>query len=271
MLGWFTHHGRRLPWRDTQDPYLILVSEMMLQQTQVSRVLPYYARFTDAFPSCRALAESSTADVLRLWQGLGYNRRAIYLHRAIQTIAREYHGQFPTALSEIEKLPGVGKYTARAVACFAFDAQVAVVETNVRRAICGFALEHDFVLRPPDVDVIATAVLPVGRAWQWNQALMDFGALAVRRTANDTQNDRQTSATRKPATKFEDTDRYWRGRIIASLCDNAKPVSVGQLLSELPSEADQYRVRDLAIRMRHEGLIDFNEEADQLALRGLCG
>jgi len=128
LLGWFRANGRDLPWRRTRDPYAILVSEVMLQQTQVERVVPRYLRWLERWPSPRALAAAPLADVIREWQGLGYNRRAVSLHRAAQHVAAQ---DWPDDLTE---LPGVGAYTAAAVANFAFGEPVLPVDTNVRRA-----------------------------------------------------------------------------------------------------------------------------------------
>jgi A/G-specific adenine glycosylase len=127
LLEWFEHQGADFPWRRTRDPYAILVSEVMLQQTQAGRVVPRYVEWLERWPTIEALSRASTADVLRAWQGLGYNRRAVSLHRAARQVAAD---GWPEDLTE---LPGVGRYTADAVACFAFDGEVLPVDTNVRR------------------------------------------------------------------------------------------------------------------------------------------
>jgi A/G-specific adenine glycosylase len=129
LLAWFDEHGRDLPWRKTRDPYAILVSEVMLQQTQVARVVPRYLRWLDRWPSIEALADATPADAIREWQGLGYNRRALNLHRAARRVAAD---GWPDDLTE---LPGVGRYTADAVARFAFDRPVLPVDVNVRRVL----------------------------------------------------------------------------------------------------------------------------------------
>jgi A/G-specific adenine glycosylase len=161
LLEWFAAHGRDLPWRHTRDPYAILVSEVMLQQTQVARVLERYPAWLERWPTPAALAAAPAADVLRAWSGLGYNRRALSLHQAARRVVEL--GEFPSGIDELERLPGIGPYTARAIACFAFGAQVTAPDTNVRRV-----LERS--LRSADVPP------PQGRAWEWNQALFDLGA-----------------------------------------------------------------------------------------------
>jgi A/G-specific adenine glycosylase len=161
LLAWFSRNRRRLPWRETRDPYAILVSEIMLQQTQVSRVIERWTAWIERWPTVEALAAASTADVVRAWSGLGYNRRAINLQRAARVVAEA--GAFPRTLAGLRALPGVGPYTAGAIACFAFDAQVTTVDVNVRRVLTR-ALEVENAPPPP------------GRAWEWNQALFDLGA-----------------------------------------------------------------------------------------------
>ena len=161
LLAWFAEHGRDLPWRRTRDPYAILVSEVMLQQTQVARVLERYPAWLERWPTPASLASAPAADVLRAWSGLGYNRRALNLQNAARHVVEL--GEFPREIAELERQPGVGPYTARAIACFAFGAQVTALDTNVRRV-----LERS--LGTSDVQP------PAGRAWEWNQALFDLGA-----------------------------------------------------------------------------------------------
>jgi A/G-specific adenine glycosylase len=161
LLAWFSQNRRDLPWRETNDPYAILVSEVMLQQTQVARVVERWTAWLERWPTVEALAEASTADVVRAWSGLGYNRRAINLQRTARAVAEA--GAFPHTVPELLLLPGIGPYTASAIACFAFDAQLTTVDVNVRRVL-GRALG--------EVDAPA----PAERAWEWNQALFDLGA-----------------------------------------------------------------------------------------------
>lgn len=180
VLAWFAQHGRDLPWRNTRDPYHILVSEVMLQQTQVDRVLPKYHAFLAAFPILDALAAAPTADVIRQWAGLGYNRRAVNLQRTARAILSEHGGQFPRTVAELRQLPGIGAYTAGAVACFAFEQDVAFLDTNIRRVLrrAWVAPEND----PPAttdraLHTLGEQLIPVGQGWHWNQAIMEIGAL----------------------------------------------------------------------------------------------
>src|SRR5262249_19749772 len=135
LLTWYARQGRDLPWRQTSDPYHILVSEMMLQQTQVERVLPKYREFLARFPTLNALAEASTAEVIRAWAPLGYNMRAVRLQAIARQVVADYGGRLPADEADLLKLKGVGRYTAGALACFAFRQQTPTVDTNIRRVL----------------------------------------------------------------------------------------------------------------------------------------
>ncbi len=179
LLEWYERAGRKLPWRETSDPYAILVSEMMLQQTQVDRVLPKYREFLERFPTLAALAEAPTAEVIRAWSPLGYNMRAVRLQAIARQVVAEYQGRIPAKVEELLALKGVGRYTAGAIACFAYHQQVATVDTNIRRVLYRLFVgieRSDALMREADMWKLAEAVLPAGEAYRWNQALMDLGA-----------------------------------------------------------------------------------------------
>lgn len=180
LSQWYHRYGRDLPWRRTTDPYAILVSEVMLQQTQVERVLEFYRRFLARFPTLIVLAAASVDEVIDAWQGLGYYRRARNLHLAAQHIVAHHQGVFPNTFEAVAALPGVGRYTAGAVLCFAFGQRAPILDTNVQRV-----LERVFVKRAPSSPSalqkrlwrLAEEVLPRGTdAWVINQAMMDLGA-----------------------------------------------------------------------------------------------
>jgi len=233
LLNWFADSARDLPWRRTRDPYAILVSEIMLQQTQVDRVLPYYERFLQMFPTVQDLASAPPSEVIRLWAGLGYNRRAVNLQRAAQAVCSLYGGSFPRAVAELKKLPGVGAYTAGAIAAFAFEDDVAFLDTNMRRVV----ERLEFGARThKEREVVAAAeeLLPRGRSWAWNQALIEFGALqcTARKPACvicPLQRDcaafpsiqseiaAKRSQSHRPSPAFETTSRYFRGRVVDAL------------------------------------------------------
>lgn len=171
LLEWYDRNGRSLPWRGIRDPYAVLVSEIMLQQTQVDRVIPKYREFLGLFPDFETLAAAPAGDVIRAWSPLGYNRRAVRLHRIALATAGD---GLPRDVEGLRAHEGIGEYTGAAVACFAFDAQVAVVDTNVRRVLTRLA----GVSNPPPAALrrAAADLLPDGQAYAWNQAMMDLGA-----------------------------------------------------------------------------------------------
>lgn len=170
-------HGRHdLPWRKTTDAYRILVSEVMLQQTQVERTIPYYTRFLKTFPSVRALAKAPLSQVLIVWQGLGYNRRAKMLHEAAKASVELYGGRIPTSALELQNLPGVGPYTAGAVAAFAGNEDGIFVETNIRTVITHHFFSNEVIVSDESVRDMLKKVYPKGRAREWYAALMDYGA-----------------------------------------------------------------------------------------------
>jgi A/G-specific adenine glycosylase len=180
LLYWFDRHARDLPWRRTRDPYVIWISEVMLQQTQVASVIPYFERFLRAFPSLSALAEAGEPQVLRLWEGLGYYSRARNLHRAARLLTAEHAGHLPNDPELLRQLPGFGRYTANAVLSQAFDRRLPILEANSRRVLCRLlGVRGD----PRQADVqtqlwkAAETLLPVKRVGAFNQALMELGAL----------------------------------------------------------------------------------------------
>jgi A/G-specific adenine glycosylase len=180
LLRWYRRHGRDLPWRRTRDPYHIVVSEFMLQQTQVSRVEAYYHRFLERYPTIHALAAAPAAAVRESWEGLGYYRRATNLHRLAQTVVDQHAGVLPADPVDLARLPGVGRYTAGAVACFAYERVAATVDTNVARVIQRVfhpRLRGKRMSRR--VWETALEILPRQgkRAWEMNQAVMELGAL----------------------------------------------------------------------------------------------
>ncbi len=177
VLAWGAADLRDLPWRRERDPWRILVAEVMLQQTQVDRVIPKWTAFLDAFPTPSVCADASLADVLRLWQGLGYPRRARDLHTTAGVVAAEHAGRLPDDLDALLALAGIGPYTARAVLAFAYERDVAVVDTNIARVLARTVGER---LTPKRAQGVADELVPVGQGWLWNQVFMDLGASVCR-------------------------------------------------------------------------------------------
>jgi A/G-specific adenine glycosylase len=174
LLAWGAAHHRDLPWRHTRDPWRVLVSEVMLQQTRVDRVVPRYLDWLDAYPTPAEQAAAPLSEVLRRWQGLGYPRRARNLRAAATLVVERHGGAVPDDLDALLALPGVGPYTARAVLAFAHERDVGVVDTNVGRVLARWAGRP---LRSAEAQSTADALVPPGRAWDWNQSLFDLGAL----------------------------------------------------------------------------------------------
>lgn len=179
ILEWYALHRRDLPWRSTDDPYAILISEIMLQQTQVERVLPKYRQFLATFPTLADLASAPTSAVISAWVPLGYNSRAVRLQAIARQVLEEYGGRIPHSIDELLRLKGVGRYTAGAIACFAYRQQVATVDTNIYRVLhrIFFGLEQpEPTVKADQMFDIAERLLPANEAYNWNQALMDIGA-----------------------------------------------------------------------------------------------
>jgi A/G-specific adenine glycosylase len=180
ILAWFAERGRPLAFRRTSDPWAILVSEAMAQQTQAARAAAYWERFIERFPTPAALAAATPADVLRAWQGLGYDRRALALRRAATLIESRHGGRVPSNLAELQALPGVGPYTARAVAALAFGAPVGAVDVNVRRVLGRIVAGDPERLTVAELQAIADDAVPTERPGEWTHAVMDVGATLCR-------------------------------------------------------------------------------------------
>jgi len=236
VLAWGVPRLRDLPWRRTRDPWAVLVSEVMLQQTQVARVVPRWYAFLEAYPTPAACAGAPLGEVLRAWHGLGYPRRARALHAAAGEIARG--GRFPDVLEELLALPGVGPYTARAVLTFAFERDVAVVDTNIARVHARVAGRR---LTAREVQAAADASLAHGDSWAWNQSVMDLGATVCRPVPRCDRCPLRTSCRWRlvggddPApgsagvsgrqARFEGSDRQARGKLMGALMGGAVPVA----------------------------------------------
>lgn len=250
ILDWYRVHQRDLPWRHPslklrdgwRDPYKILVSEVMLQQTQVSRVIPKYEAWFKAFPSLKVLAKASTRDVLLHWSGLGYNRRALYLQKFAQTIVHEFGNRIPQDEKLLRSLPGIGEYTARALLCFAFDHQVAVVDTNVRKVIAVTFFNGELPAEQVMQDV-ATQLLPKNRAYAWNQALMDYSAAMLRG---------HKIAIPKQS-KFKGSDRFFRGQIVKRLL--AHHAQTEEELLEFFPGVTKERLEKILFQLQKEGIL----------------
>jgi len=218
IFDWWEKNRRDLPWRRTHNPYYILISEIMLQQTQVSRVLTRYQEFIYIYPTAQSLATAKTSDILKLWKGMGYNRRALYLKKAAEVIVKNYNGVFPDSEKELLLLPGVGKYTARAILVFSFKKDVTMVDTNIRKIITHF-FYSDVIQPEKNIAETADRLVPKGKSWEWHQALMDYGAMNAsewRRPERSPElvEGRSRRTGQKKIISFRQSTRFFRGRIM---------------------------------------------------------
>ncbi len=257
IFSWITPRLRQLPWRDTRDPWHVLVSEVMLQQTGVSRAMPKWQIFVDAFATPADCAGAPLGDVLRLWQGLGYPRRARNLQAAARVIVEQHGGLTPSTLDELLALPGVGPYTARAVLAFAFEEDAAVVDTNIARVLARF---HGRTLKARDAQKLADDWVPQGEAWLWNQALMDLGATICRPQptcdecplsekcswrGTGTDPSVGSAGVSVAQARFEGSDRQARGRLIKQLGECAVPIHAVAEIMDRSAEIAMRLVDDL--------------------------
>ena len=265
ILGWFATHRRDLPWRSTTDPYAVLVSEVMLQQTQVSRVVPKYEAFLAAYPALEDLAAAPLGDVLTRWQGLGYNNRARRLREcAAAAVAAAAdapspdgdvrQASLPRTLDDLRRLPGLGPYTARAVLVFAYNDDLAAVDANVRRVLT-HELDLDRDLSDRGLQAVADAVLPPGRSRDWHNALMDYGALVL--TARTTG---ISSRTQQGA--FEGSRRWHRSRLLRALLAHG-PVRESQVPALLGLDGDA--AAEIIAALEADGLVRRDGDAVRIA------
>jgi A/G-specific adenine glycosylase len=214
----YRRHGRDLPWRKTRDPYRILVSEIMLQQTQVPRVLSRYAEFLRAFPTLRTLARAPSTHVLRVWQGLGYNRRAVALKRTAEIIVERYSGKIPTDIDALAALPGIGPATAAAVRAFAFNRPSLLIETNIRSVFLHHFFPGRTRVRDDEISTLVSATLDRRNPRTWYHALMDYGVYLKQRHPNPARR----SATYTRQSSFEGSRRQLRAKLLRALLNRPK-------------------------------------------------
>jgi A/G-specific adenine glycosylase len=289
VLAWFDAGGRALSFRGTRDPYAILVSEVMAQQTQISRVVEAWSRFIDRFPTVASLAAASPADVLRAWRGMGYDRRALNLHRAARLMVAEHDGQVPRDIAALERLPGIGPYTARAVASIAFGEAVGAVDTNVRRVL-GRALAGEAGLTGVALQAAADASVDPVRPGDWTHAMMDIGATVCRsarpqcercplgpwcrfaaagpaaaaRTARTVPRPRARHHVAPLAPQpFHQTTRWLRGRIVDRLRDAE---GTSWIVVEAPiGDHDEGAIESALLALTRDGIVELDPGATRRA------
>lgn len=266
LLAWGAGSLRELPWRATRDPWAILVSEVMLQQTQVARVLEKYPPFMERFPTVGDMADATLADALVLWSGLGYPRRCRNLHAAAQAITSRHDGRVPDTLEELLALPGVGRYTARAVLCFAHGRAVGVVDTNVSRVLSRL---DGTSMTTATLQERADRLVPADSAWEWNQVIMDFGArqcvarspecgecalrARCRWKGNGADPAAGSAGASRPQPRFAGSDREARGRAMKAVMGGA--IGPDELVGAMELDHDRDRANRLIEDLLAEGLL----------------
>jgi A/G-specific adenine glycosylase len=244
----YREEPRDLPWRKTRNPYRILVSEIMLQQTQVERVLEKYKAFIQAFPDFALLAKAPLQKILTVWQGMGYNRRAIALKRIAEIITKEFKGKLPSSEDELLKLPGIGKYSASAILAFAFSQPTVFIETNIRRVFIHFFFQDREGIRDSELFPLVEKTVDHTHPRDWYYALMDYGVMLRK----EVQNPNRRSAHYNKQSSFEGSNRQLRGMILKFLAQR-RNASESELLHALRSDPEKTR-KNLAA-LQEEGFI----------------
>lgn len=279
VLTWWDERRRDLPWRQTRDPWAVLVCEVMAQQTQVARVAERWGPFMERFPSPGSLAAAPVAEVIRWWSGLGYNRRALHLHQCAGATVDLHDGVLPDDLDRLLALPGIGPYTARAVLAFAFEHDCGIVDTNTARVLARWSGER---LGPQAVQRAADAAVPAGDAWRWNQAMLDLGATvcvrrdphceecpvatlcawwAAGRAGPDPADGTAGVSTGQP--RFAGSDRQGRGRLVDVL--RSGEVRLDGLAVAMGWPDDPVRAERVARTLVADGLVVANDDGYRLA------
>ncbi len=247
VWDYYKEHKRDLPWRRTKNPYHIIVSELMLQQTQVDRVVKKYPEFIRAFPSIDALAKARLQDILRVWQGMGYNRRALYLKRIAQAIVKDYAGVVPRSPALLEKLPGIGYATARSIAAFAFNEPVVFIETNIRSVFIKSFFPLKKAVSDAAIMPFVEQALDCDRARAWYSALMDYGSMLKKIGDNPSRK----SARYARQASFKGSSRELRGKVVKAL--SARPATINNLLAI--TSAPRAKLDDIIRGLSRDGLI----------------
>ncbi len=248
VYGHYRRHRRELPWRETRDPYAVLVSEVMLQQTQVERVTGKYREFMAAFPDFAALASAPLQQVLACWQGLGYNRRAVSLKRCAEAVMERWGGELPASAEVLQTLPGVGPYTARAVAAFAFDLPTVFIETNIRAVFIHLLFPDAEKVHDRELLPLVEASLDREHPREWYSALMDYGAFLKREHPNPSRR----SAHHVRQSPFRGSNREVRGRLLKAVL-HSPGLTVAELADRLGTDFE--RVERNLRQLCDEGLL----------------
>ena len=294
LLNWYAANGRSgLPWRRTRDPYCVLVSEFMLQQTQVDRVIPKYEAFIGRFPTLEVLAAARVSDVVKMWKGLGYNSRAVRLHRLAREVLDRFGGAVPSDPHVLASLPGIGAYTQAAVRAFAFNEDTAAMDTNIRRIVHRllYGIEYPPAAAPALLDAQAQALVPQGGGHDWNSAMMDLGSQICTARApkcllcplraeceaapvDAAELDRLRELYARPRSPqeripFEQSTRFTRGRIIDALRDlpDGQAISLLDLHAglQVAVQRDAGDFTAIVLALANDGLVHLDGQKVALA------
>jgi A/G-specific adenine glycosylase len=256
IWDFYKKNKRSFPWRETKDPYHILVSEIMLQQTQADRVVKFYEAWIKKFPDFASLVNATFGEIYPLWQGLGYNRRALALQKLSKVVVEEYRGELPKDLSLLQELPGIGPYTARAVSIFSYNRPITCLETNIRRVFIHHFFEDADVIEDKEILPLMEEVLPETKSRQWHWALMDYGAYLKSIVKNPNRRSKSYSIQ----SKFEGSAREVRGAILKVLANKGLDEKSLSKITKL----DLKRIQNVLPVLEKEGLIIFSKKKYQL-------
>jgi A/G-specific adenine glycosylase len=248
IYQYYTEHRREMPWRVSRDPYNILVSEIMLQQTQVGRVLTKYEQFISTFPDFNAVSKAPLQEILGVWQGLGYNRRAIALQKICQLVVTEYGGVLPSSAETLQTFPGIGPATAGAICAFAFNQPTVFIETNIRRVFIHFFFPNKNGVKDKEILPLVEGTLDTCSPRRWYHALMDYGAMLK----NEEHNPNRRSAHYNRQAPFQGSNREIRGLILKTLLEKSDLTEVELIRSVGKS---RQRVQPIITQLTKEGFL----------------
>jgi len=248
ICQFYQEHGRTFPWRITHNPYHILVSEIMLQQTQTERVVEKYERFINSFPDFPSLAQAPLREILRVWQGLGYNRRALALKKIAQTVITKFHGNLPSSPEVLITLPGIGRASASAISAFAFNEPVVFIETNIRRVFIHHFFQNGNSIKDAQILPLVEKTLDTSDPRRWYYALMDYGVMLKK----ESQNPNRKSAHYQKQPPFEGSNRQIRGMILKALTLESW-ISQREIIRRL--RKDPERVKKNLTQLQKEGFV----------------
>lgn len=255
VWNFYKQHGRSFSWRNTVNPYNILVSEIMLQQTQADRVVAYYNAWVKRFPDFATLAKTPFHQIYPLWQGLGYNRRALAMQKLAQIVTQAHAGKLPRGLRELENLPGIGPYTARAISIFSYNRPLVCIETNIRRVFIHHFFADAETVSDRDLLPYIESALPAKRSREWHWALMDYGAHLKSAVPNPNRRHKQYTVQ----SKFEGSVRQIRGDVLRQLATGPKS------LLQLAKAIKRDNIAAVANSLKTEGFIDYKNSKYHLS------